>query len=346
MKKIKTAILGYGRSGSTLHADAIEGLEEFEMKAVCDTDPSALKKAEDRFHCALYTDYHKMISEEALDLIVIVTRSDQHKDMVIDCLNAGHNVLITKPWCRNETEAREMINAAKMSKGKLLPWLPARWGADFLKLKELLAQGIIGKVFQIRRKESNFSIRYDWQTENKYAGGTVLNWGPHLIEPPLFLSGGKIQSVYAHTRQILNPGDAEDNFMIVLTMDNGVTVISEMATESLPQYYNWIIQGDAGTIAVKETEIIIHQMRRKKNTDQTSYTNEFECNIVHNSAEGSHRVTNGNRYGDAKVIYPEIAAAVRGETEYPVSLESALTLTRILDAVKKSSQTNKNISIL
>ncbi len=345
MKKIRTAILGYGRSGSTLHADPIEHLEQFEMKAVCDIDQKALEKAQARFDCALYTDYHKMIAEEELDLIVIVTRSDQHKQMVIDCLKAGHNVLITKPWCRNTAEARKMIAAAKESGRQLLPWLPARWGSDFLKLREVIESGVIGEVFQIRRRESGFSTRYDWQTETKYAGGMVLNWGAHLIEPPMFLAGGSVSHVYGNLKQILTPGDAEDNFLCILKMDNGTTVISEMATMSLPVDYNWIIQGDKGTIIVRETKVEIRKMTQQKNPDETSYTNKYALEVIDDTADGPHRITNGNRYGDAKVIYPEIGMAILGEKDYPVSLESALTLTKILDAVKTSSATGQTVSL-
>ena len=46
---IRTAILGYGRSGSTLHAGPIEKRPEFELAAVCDIDPEARAKAFDRF---------------------------------------------------------------------------------------------------------------------------------------------------------------------------------------------------------------------------------------------------------------------------------------------------------
>ena len=345
MSKIRTAIIGYGRSGSSLHADPIESLAQFELQAVCDIDPEALESAKNRFGCALYTDYHEMIVEEELDLVVVVTRSDQHKQMVIDSLRAGHNVLITKPWCRNEEEAREMIECANESTGQLLPWLPARWGADFLKLKTLVASGIIGKVFQIRRREYGFGIRYDWQIKREFAGGMVLNWGPHLIEPPMLLAGGKVKSVYGKVKQIINPGDAEDNFLSILTMDNDVTVISEMGTLSVAGYENWIVQGDKGSILVRETEVEIRKATLKESLDETSYSNKFELEVILDNADGPHRITNGNRYGDAKVIYPEIAQAVLGEADYPVTLESALTLTKVMDAVKNSSECGQAIEI-
>ncbi len=342
MNRIKIAVLGYGRSGSTLHADPIDSLDEFEMRAVCDIDEKARTMASDRFSCATYSDYHDMISKEDLDLVVVVTRSDQHADMVCDCLERGHNVLVTKPWARNEAEARRMIGVAQKTGKLLLPWLPARWGSDYLKLRELIASGVIGRVFQIKRREYGFGIRYDWQTEEKYAGGLLRNWGPHMIDPPLLLAGGRVASVFGKLRQILNPGDVEDVFFSHITMDNGVTVISEHTLMDRETFPNWIIQGDQGTITVHETKVVIRKMTLGSQ-DTSAYRNKFEREISQVEADGPNRITTGNRYGDAKVIYPEIAQAVRGEIPYPVTTEDALDLTRVLDAVKLSSEENRVI---
>jgi scyllo-inositol 2-dehydrogenase (NADP+) len=341
---LKTAILGYGRSGSTLHADPIEKLHDFKMTAVCDIDPEARKKAYERFRCKVYEDYRQMIVEEELDLVVIVTRSDQHCRMTCDCLEAGKNVLVTKPWALNINEAYEMVNAAKKSGKLLLPWLPARWGCDLLRLSELVESGVIGKVFQVRRSEFSFGVRCDWQTQKQYGGGYLLNWGPHLVDQPLQLVKSPVISVYGEMKQIMNPGDVEDVFFAVMKTEDGVTVVSEfnIGSDKLP---NWVVQGDRGTIYVKETEIEIHKVNYPESFDPVSYRNPVKTEIVKDQAVGTNMLTIGNRYGDAMVIYPHIAKCIRGEEPYMVSLESALNLTRLLDAVRQSAETVKTVHI-
>jgi scyllo-inositol 2-dehydrogenase (NADP+) len=330
---------------NTLHADPIEKLPEFDLTAVCDIDPEALNKAYNRFKCRLYEDYKKMLEKEDMDLVVIVTRSDQHCKMACDCLKAGNNVLVTKPWALNENEAKEMISTAEKSGKLLMPWLPARWGCDFLKLKELINSGVIGKVFQIRRSEFTFGIRYDWQTERKFGGGYLLNWGPHLVDQPLLLAGEPVKSVYGELKQIINPGDAEDVFFAVMKTVNGVTVVSEfnIGSNKLP---NWVVQGDRGTIYVKETEIEIHKATyTKSDNDQESCGNTGKTEVITDRAKGTNRITICNRYGDSMVIYPNIASAVYGNERYMVSLESALKLTKVLDAIRQSSVTGHIIKL-
>jgi len=161
-----------------------------------------------------------------------------------------------------------------------------------------------------------------------------------LIEPPVLLSGRKVKSVFARLEQVINPGDAEDVFFVVITMDDGTLIVSEHNVASL-NCPNWVIQGDKGTIIVKETEIEIHKINFFDNLDTESYGNKPTCKIIDDKVKEGHRITTGNRYGDAKVIYPEIAMAVMEKREYPVSLESALNLTRILDAARVSSEEDK-----
>ena len=66
--KIKTAIIGYGRNGSTMHADPVEKWDDFEMVSVCDIDPIAREKASNRFNCPTYENYLEMLEKEDIDL--------------------------------------------------------------------------------------------------------------------------------------------------------------------------------------------------------------------------------------------------------------------------------------
>lgn len=341
---IKTAILGYGRSGSTLHADPIEKLQDFEMRAVCDIDPEAREKALNRFGCRLYEDYHEMLEHEELDLVVIVTRSDQHCRMTCDCLKAGINVLVTKPCAVNVVETEEMVEAARVSGKLLLPWLPARWGGDLLLLKEAIDEGMIGKVFQVRRSEFTFGIRQDWQTQKIFGGGYLLNWGPHLIDQPVQLVGQKVKSVYGHLKQIINPGDVEDVFYAMMRTEGDVTIISEFNIGA-PGLPNWVVQGDRGTVFVYEDRMEIHKVNYPEAFDPLFYRNPVEIAVIRDSVDGTNRITMGNRYGDALVVYPHIARVLLGEAPYAVTPGSILNLSRLLDAVRKSSLTDEVVHL-
>ncbi len=341
---IKTAILGYGRSGSTLHANPLEKLEDFEITAVCDIDAAAREKASRRFGCKVYEDHMEMLRTEKLDLVVIVTRSAQHCRMACDCLEGGVNVLVTKPWAVDASEAEEMISTAHKMGKMLLPWLPARWGCDLLRLKEIIHTGVIGKVFQVRRSEFTFGLRNDWQTKQENGGGYLLNWGPHLIDQPMQLLETKVKSVYAHMKQVNNPGDVEDVFFAVFKMEDEVTVVSEfnIGPDCLD---NWVIQGDRGTIFVKEKHIKIVRANLPDVIEEASYRSMPKLETTEEDIDGTNSIKTSDRYGDSLIIYPEIAKALRGERTYAVTSESALCLSRVMDAVRKSARMDETVHL-
>ncbi|MBI2441014.1 MAG: Gfo/Idh/MocA family oxidoreductase [Lentisphaerae bacterium] len=340
MSAIRTAILGYGRSGSTMHAGAIEKNKAFQLTAVCDADAHARQKAAARFGCQPYADHRAMLKEEALDLAVIVTRSDQHCPMACDCLAAGVNVLVTKPWALNAEEAERMIRAAESTAKLLLPWLPARWGSDLRRLKQLVVEErVIGDVFLARRTVVSFGTRNDWQTSRRQGGGYLLNWGPHIVDPPLQLLGSPVKSVYGRLKQTINPGDVEDLFLGILTLANGAIVQAEftIATEDPPQ---WFIQGTRGTIVVQGTHLKVNAKTPAQPANPTqSYT------IKTDHGQIREEELTGAPQGDEHAVYGDVAAALSGQARFPVTPQSALELTRVLDAIRTSSMENRVVML-
>ena len=337
--KIRTAILGYGRSGSTMHAGPVEKNPAFEMAAVCDIDPARREQAAARFRCPVYADYHAMLREARPDLVCVITRSDQHAAMACDCLAAGANVLVTKPWAVNAGEAQRMIAAARAAGRILLPWLPARWGCELRRLRQLLAEQAIGRVFLIRRAVTSFGTRCDWQTERRFGGGYVLNWGPHIVDPPLLLAGSPVRSAFGRLKQVINPGDAEDMFLAVLTLADGTLVQAEyaVATDDLP---GWFVQGDRGTISIRGRTLRLVQHAPARPTDPTQFgTMKADARSVREEELA------GSPYGDEFEVYAEVADALAGRAPFPVKPEHALELSRVLDAIRLSSEADRTVTI-
>lgn len=336
---IRTAIIGYGRNGSSMHAGPIERNQGFTMAAVCDIDADRRQQATDRFKCPVYEDYTEMLRKEAVDLAVVVTRNHQHAAMACNCLRAGVDVLVTKPWAVNVNEAERMVAVARETGRRLLPWLPARWGCDLLRLRELLRSGAVGNVFAVRRVVSSFGTRCDWQTERRCGGGYLLNWGAHIVDPPVVLLGGKVRSVFGRVRQVINPGDVEDLFLGVLTLEDG-TLVQVEYTISVEPFPSWFIQGDRGTIIVQGRQLKLLRQTPAQPSDPTRFSTMQSA-----PAEITEETLDGAPYGDEDAIYREIGAALRGEQAYPVTPADALAVSRVLEAISISSTENRIVTL-
>ena len=337
MQPLNIAILGYGRSGSTLHADAIEKRPEFQITAVCDINDEKLDQARTRFNCRTYRDYHRMLANEDLDIVSVVTRSDQHCRMTCDCLDAGVSVLVTKPWAVDAREAERMVAHADANDKHLLPWLPARKDPLFLRLREHIRSGSIGDVFCVRHTISGFAKRYDWQTEQQYGGGYLLNWGPHIVDTGVLVTGREPKTAHAWMRQVITPGDTEDVFFADLEMDNGVHVLAErtVAVRGLPE---WIVQGDHGTIIANGRDLTLHAGPPTSPEDPTNH-----ASMQAAEPTTTQESVTGVRWGSAVDIYGEVAGTLHGNSKFPVTTADALALTRLLDTIRASSKTGQTM---
>lgn len=321
---IRTAIIGYGRSGSSLHADPIEAMPEYEVIAVCDPDNERQKEAQKRFGCQTYSDLSLLLKKETIDLACIITRSDQHASMAIEAMTKGAHVLVTKPMAINALQAKKMMDVSKKYKKILAPWQPSRLGTDFTQIKKIITEGKIGKVFSIQRNFLFYDVRHDWQTQEKYGGGYLLNWGPHLIDQVIELVNKPVETVWGKLWQVINPGDVEDSFKTILAFKNS-DIIGEVnigiGAEQLPR---WFIQGSLGTITSDEKYIYVVIPKKKQQFIERTSVGKFI-------------------YGNPSVIYKELAQAIHGRKDFPVTTKSVVNLMKVLDAARES---NKKGSII
>ncbi|QXD25481.1 Gfo/Idh/MocA family oxidoreductase [Opitutia bacterium ISCC 51] len=328
MAPIKAAIIGYGISGRLSHAYGLSSDKRFEIVAVCDLATENRERAAKELNCKTYSDYHSMIREESLDIVSVVTRSDTHADIVCDCLKAGLHTVITKPWALNQEEARTMIAAQEASGKKIFPWIPMYWAPDYICIRGLLAENVIGDVFLIRRYYSDFRYRDDWQTEKRFGGGYLLNWGMHILQPIIGLAESKVKRVFGQLQQVINAGDADDNFLAVLEFENSVRGIAEF-TESVHRFPSFIIQGKRGTIISDGETVTVKQAN--PNTPEEIETQEYPLT--------------GKQFGDEAHIYEDIANHLLDGKPFQTPPELALEGTVVLDAVSQSHETRQTVEI-
>ena len=334
---IRTAVIGCGRTANDLHAPVLEKHPEFEVTAICDVNTEALDMYSQRFpEAKKYTDYHTMLDSKDFDFAIILTFSYTHTAIALDFIRAGKNVLITKPWAITTDEADWIITEAEKHNVIVMPFIPCHDGADVVKLKEVIASGAIGKVFRVYRAQMTFGKRSDWQTLKAYAGGYLNNWGPHIVEQAMCLVGEKFKTVYAHKRQIINPGDADDMFCSMMTTESGVIVQVDhnIISDYLP---NWVVQGDKGTIYVKGNNMEIHEISYPEADDPTVYRSTTETKKTNITLEGKI-------FGDHYSIYTMIADTLKGKP-YIVSLDYARHLTEIMQAIHASADEGRLVTL-
>jgi predicted dehydrogenase len=245
--KVRVGIAGLGRSGWNIHSKILEKLpEKYRIVAVVDPIEERRKEAVEKFGCRAYEDFDSLIKDEEVELVVVATPSYLHAPCTIKALEAGKNVVCEKPMATNLTEADEMIRVAKKTKKILTIFQNSLFAPAYLKVKEVIQSGKLGRIVLIKIYSHSFGRRWDWQTLKKFGGGELRNNGVHLIVQALQLMGNKEPEVFCDLQRTLTLGDAEDHVKIVLKAKDAPLVDIEFTRACAYPQDPWLVMGTQG----------------------------------------------------------------------------------------------------
>ena len=172
-----------------------------------------------------------------------------HYSVTKDLLLHGFNVLVEKPFARNQYECGDLMKTAK-EKGVLLAVFQQSFYAPYyIFAKELADSGKLGKIEQIDIKYNAFSRRWDWQTLQYKVAGNVYNTCPHPIGLALGFLDFDEKAYLAFSRLAVThtEGDAEDFSKLIITAPGKLLV--DIETNCLDAYPQTLmkIYGSKGT---------------------------------------------------------------------------------------------------
>lgn len=204
MCAMKIGVIGTG-SISEVHLNAYEKNKDVTITALCDLNEAILKERGERYGVATahqYTDYQKMLSDEALDAVSVCTWNSQHAPCTIAALEAGCHVLCEKPMAMHAGEAQAMKATADRSGKLLMIGFVRRFGNDCNILKEFIDNGDFGEIYHAKavylRRNGNPGGWFG--DRSRSGGGPLIDLGVHVIDLTRYLMGNpKPVSVYGAT---------------------------------------------------------------------------------------------------------------------------------------------------
>ncbi|MBQ3146925.1 MAG: Gfo/Idh/MocA family oxidoreductase [Oscillospiraceae bacterium] len=253
MKRLRTAIIGQGRSGRNIHGKFFlsEGNTYVDVVAVVDWDPARRELALQEYPgCEVYADYRDLFQREDLDLVVNSTFSDLHYSVTKDLLEHGLNVIVEKPMARSYYECSDLIRTAKEHGVMLAVFQQSMLAPYFTNAKDAIRSGKMGEILQIDITFSGFSRRWDWQSTQCRLGGNLYNTGPHPVSFALDLLDfdPRTELVYSKLARAQASGDADDYAKLILTAPGKPVVDLEVSSVDAFGGPTLKVQGTRGTL--------------------------------------------------------------------------------------------------
>ncbi len=259
MKKVRVGLIGLGSMGSNHARHVAEGRAgRCELTAVSDINPESFK----RFPNAKgYADPIKMINSGEIDAVIIATPHFTHTTLGIAALEKGLHLLVEKPISVHKADAERLIAAWEKggSKVQFAAMFNVRTTPLYIRLKQLLESGVLGKITRIHwtvtdwfRTQAYYdsgSWRATWKGEG---GGVLLNQCPHQLDLWQWMFGmpDRVTAVAGVGRY--HKIEVEDDVTAILEYNDGPTGVFVTTTGETPGSNRLEIAGDGGKIVVEK----------------------------------------------------------------------------------------------
>ena len=182
----------------------------------------------------------------------------------------------------------------------------------------------------------------------------LYDWGVHLIDQMLWMIPGKLVSVFADLRNVINC-EVDDYFHIFLRFESGIVDQIELGTYYLsdaPGWFerHWFIGGDKGSMhcdgfhpegAIVRTTQLLTNVAGHRTMTAAGPTRSFgpppEGRIV---TEPRPTVDTNQR-----MYFENDLAALQGKEEFLVKIPEVRRVLRVMDAVRESAATGRSVDL-
>jgi predicted dehydrogenase len=183
-KKFRVGIVGAGGRGIDCFGIIISKRDDAEIVALCDPNPVRMEYAEKTLgkDIEFYSSVEEMTAKEDLDAIVITSPDYCHEANAVAALKSGINVLIDKPLATTVRGCRNIISEAEKTGKILMMGFNLRHHQVLMKLKQIIVDGTIGRVFLIENREfydGGRTYMSRWNRHYAKSGGLWIHKGSH-----------------------------------------------------------------------------------------------------------------------------------------------------------------------
>jgi len=159
---LNLGVIGCGRWGPN-HVRVFSELDRSCVRACADPNRTRLERLGRRFPgVRTVTDYRDLLSDGAIDAVVIATPTDTHAAISLAALRAGKHVLVEKPLSVTSEEAGGLARAADATGLVLMVGHVFLFNNGIMKLRELMVSGELGRIHYLDAVRTNLGpIRPD-----------------------------------------------------------------------------------------------------------------------------------------------------------------------------------------
>ena len=347
---LRVGIVGLGGIGHH-HADRLAD-HDVELVGGVDISGEARREFGDTYEVPTYEDDAELLT--AADAVLITTPNRFHEQYAVTALEAGVDVLLEKPLAHTVDSAERIAAAAREADGFCMVGFNNRFAPPVELIKEFQEAGRFGDLTHVEAnyvRRRGIPGRGSWFTNKEVAGGgALIDIGVHAIDLALYLLGfptvtevsGTARSQfgtredYAYVEMWgddVGPEgfDVDDSASAFIRTANGQTISLDIAwATNRPTNDAFILRGtDAGaTFDRSSHELTIYE-------DSTAGQDHLTDAEIETRATDTHKT-------EQRYFLDHVRS---GTTPERNTVEEGLAVQRVIDAIYRSSEQGRAVSL-
>ena len=349
---VRVGLVGCGGIG-THHMRRLRNQENAEFAGGVDISADAREAFTEEFGVPTFDSFTRLL-EAGVDAVIITTPNKFHEECAIEALESDIPVLLEKPLAHSLESAERIAEFAEASDAFVMLGFHNRFrqGAQVLN-----AHRENGELGEVKHVEANYVRRRgvpgrgSWFTTKDIAGGgSLIDIGVHAIDLGLhFMGFPEVVEVSGLTRsefgsrenytflQMYGPDtnashfDVDDSASAFLRFANGSTMSLEVAwATNRPSTNEFVVRGtNAGaTYDIGDGSLTIHKTK---------------SDGVPHLSDAAIQTRDEDAYALEQAAFIDCVA--RGVEPTINTLEQALTVQRIIDAIYRSAEQNAAVRL-
>lgn len=258
--------------------------------------------------------------------------------------------MVEKPFVLKSTQGKELIRIAEAKNLVLSVFCNRRWDSDFLTVKSLLNENLLGPVFSFKARYDRYRPHpqtHRWKESKQLGSGVLWDLSPHLIDQAVMLFGIPY-SVYAEAFAQRPGAEAIDYFDIRFAYPNGLRV--SLSSSSLvlslgPKYEIHGVHGSFTKYGCDPQE----QALINGTSPLDAHFGEEDIKDYGNLVliKGDKKITQiyPSQRGSYEIFFWQLAQSIQEQEAPPVKAGEALTTIKLIQLCQESCKSKRELII-
>ncbi len=228
IEKLVVGVIGLGMGESHLKGAIESGAE---IGLICDTNSEKMKSVGAKYGVPeekQTTDWHDIVNSKEINVVIIATPDQQHREQVEALLDAGKHIMCEKPLALTHADINAIVAAVeahpecKFMVGQICRFTPA-----FVTAKKIIDSGRIGELYFVESEYAHdyshmfHDGRMSWRVDPDRNG--VVGGGCHAVDLMRWLVGSDPFEVYGYgTHKLLPEVTYDDANLAVMKFPDSV----------------------------------------------------------------------------------------------------------------------------